>query len=823
MKTKRIMSYLLAGTMAFSAIPTILPQIAVASGVEMQSIDEKELLDIPDENFRKVIVEKFLGSDRDPIPEGATAPAGYTDPIYGSDLAKIKLIDKMELKSWTHSAVRNIKSLEGLGYFTGLKEFDVQQVALQSIDFSKNTNLEKIRVNKCGIEKGINVKGLVNLENLTLSDNVHNSLDLSTNTKLKILQSTAPYSEKNKGLTSIDLSNNTELTEVNLSINPLKSIDVSKNKKLEEILFTWTDVETMDLSNFPNLKKVTGISDYLVEAKLNDNPELETINLTNTPITKLDLNNSPKIRVLNIAYSSALKSLNVENFKNLERIDMGNSAMEKLEVKGAEKLKDINAFKNKLKTVDLSDLTALYSVDFRENELETVILKNNTGLDKIRVQNNKLKELKVEEAPAIRYIECENNQIGELNTKGLKLNNISCLNNKIKTLDLQDSNISSANNAKLSKQNIVISGNLEDGKLKVNISDVVGKENADKLKSVTGGTFDKATGIVLLDPASPSFEYVYHTATKQNWNNIDFDINMEVAVNVFNSSKVVSMELVKKPDKVDYKAGERFNPEGMIIKLTDDKDISIEIGPEEFDKYGISYDSRALLPSVKTIEISKTGIEKTISIPITVTRIGGGGSTTPVVQGKSYIDGYEDGTFKPDNPITRAESAKIISVALKGFDNKKVYDSSFSDIPEDSWYKNIVGYMEELKAIDGYEDGTFKPDSKITRAEFATIVARLNGYKEADVESKFDDLEGHWAKSYIEFAESKGWIEGYGDGTFKPDNEITRAEAVTIINRILELEIDKEEIDKNIEKYEQFSDVTKEHWAYYQILKSTNY
>lgn len=823
MKTKRFLSYLLAGAMAFSAVPTILPQAAIASEMEIQSVEDKELLNIPDANFRKVIVEKILGANRDPIPgDAVTPPSGYTDPIYGSDLAKMKLIESMELKPWTHADVKNIKSIEGLEYFTGLKNFDIQNVQLSSIDFSKNTNLEKIRVDKCRVPEGVNVNGLKNLEELILSDNVYKSIDLSTNTKLKKLQSTAPYSEKEEGLKSIDLSNNPELTVLNLTLNPLKEINISNNKNLEEILFTWTDVEKINLSNLSKLKKITGSSHFLKEAKFNDNPELEIINLTETPVTNLELKNLPSLRILNIAYSYELKSLNVDNFKNLERLDIGNSALETLSVKGADKLKEINSYKNKFKNVDLSDLTSLYSVDFRENQLESIVLKNNTGLDKIRVQNNNLKELNVAEAPALRYIECENNMIEGLDTKGLKLNNISCFDNSIKTLDLQDSNISSAGNAKISKQEITVIGKEVDGKLQLNIADIVGKENLAKVKSVSGGTFDSATGIVAVDIDSPKFEYVYHTATKQNYKNENFDIDMEVKVNVFNDDSIFMMELEKAPDKVDYIAGEKFDPTGMIIRLVDNEGVTIEIGPDKFEKYGISYSNAKLKTSDKIFKIERYGT-RTIEIKINVKSSGGGGSVQPVTDGKSYIDGYPDGTFKPDDSISRAESAKIISFALKGFDGNKSYETNFTDIPEDSWYKNIVGYMEELKAIDGYDDGTFKPDNKITRAEFAAIVARLNGYKETSVTSKFSDTDDHWAKSYIEFAESKGWVKGYDDGTFKPENEITRAEAVTIINRVLGLEINEEEIDNNIDKYKQFTDLTKEHWAFYQIMKATNY
>ena len=152
----------------------------------------------------------------------------------------------------------------------------------------------------------------------------------------------------------------------------------------------------------------------------------------------------------------------------------------------------------------------------------------------------------------------------------------------------------------------------------------------------------------------------------------------------------------------------------------------------------------------------------------------------------AYIIGYDDGNVKPNNNITRAEVATIFFRLLT--DDARAYywstDSGFSDVNEGDWYNNAVSTMVQAGILTGYGDGTFKPNANITRGEFATIAARFlsNPYSTKD---RFYDTEGHWAEVYINRAAEAGWIDGYPDGTFRPDQAITRAEAVTLVNAVL--------------------------------------
>ena len=152
----------------------------------------------------------------------------------------------------------------------------------------------------------------------------------------------------------------------------------------------------------------------------------------------------------------------------------------------------------------------------------------------------------------------------------------------------------------------------------------------------------------------------------------------------------------------------------------------------------------------------------------------------------AYIIGYDDGNVKPQNNITRAEVATIFFRLLT--DDARAYywstDSGFSDVNPGDWYNNAVATMVNAGILNGYSDGTFRPNANITRGEFATIAARFlsNPYSTKD---RFYDTEGHWAEVYINRAAEAGWIDGYPDGTFRPDQAITRAEAVTLVNAVL--------------------------------------
>ena len=152
----------------------------------------------------------------------------------------------------------------------------------------------------------------------------------------------------------------------------------------------------------------------------------------------------------------------------------------------------------------------------------------------------------------------------------------------------------------------------------------------------------------------------------------------------------------------------------------------------------------------------------------------------------AYVVGYSDGTVRPNANISRAEVATIFFRLLKEEvrDGNLTTENTFADVTDGQWHNKAISTMAKLGVVKGRNAEAFDPDAPITRAEFATICARFDK-TQISTGSNFTDISGHWAEKYIERAATLGWIAGYSDGTFRPSNYITRAEAMTMINRVL--------------------------------------
>ena len=190
----------------------------------------------------------------------------------------------------------------------------------------------------------------------------------------------------------------------------------------------------------------------------------------------------------------------------------------------------------------------------------------------------------------------------------------------------------------------------------------------------------------------------------------------------------------------------------------------------------------------------------------------------------NYVIGYTDGTIRPSNNISRAEVATIFFRLLTD-EARMQYDkttSSFSDIKDGAWCCRAVSTLTNMGIIKGYTDGTFRPNADITRAELATIIAR---FAKLDVNTKtFSDINGHWAQKNIELAAGNGWINGYEDGTFRPNNNITRAETFAMINRVLDRQTENVSDLLPTSEMNMWSDNLNENaWYYKDVQEATNY
>lgn len=252
---------------------------------------------------------------------------------------------------------------------------------------------------------------------------------------------------------------------------------------------------------------------------------------------------------------------------------------------------------------------------------------------------------------------------------------------------------------------------------------------------------------------------------------------------------------------------------------------------DTFGKWSVNVPKGITLYAKDTITVVQTEKNKNPKAVMAVVeaKSGNGYIVTPVVPGgkkaddkkaqekpstatiTGYINGYPDGTFRPGKSMTRAEAASILAKLQR----LPLTDSSkpaFSDA--DGWYNAVINAVVKAGYMKGYPDGSFKPDKPITRAEFATMLSHFMSAKTAS--NPFTDTNGNWAKEAIDKAYAQGIIKGYEDNTFRPAADVSRAEAVAMVNRTFN-------IKKAGDVKNPFTDVSPSHWAYDDILAAVSY
>ncbi len=273
-----------------------------------------------------------------------------------------------------------------------------------------------------------------------------------------------------------------------------------------------------------------------------------------------------------------------------------------------------------------------------------------------------------------------------------------------------------------------------------------------------------------------------------------------------------------------------------------DTDVELYIGMADYrsvldDTSSVWYGSAELrrqlelnrtIPQITgEVHFSYNSIEKNAELSALYSEVYAGKEPAPEggrwLEHKAYLEG-SGGKFMPNGELTRAQAATLFAritsmLGFGKFDEDKKYKTDFTDVEGSEWFANAVGYVQKEGLISGYPDGSFMPDKTITRAEFATIISRLGD--KATGNKAFPDVKNdHWAYEYIQNAYAKGLMSGYPDGSFMPNKTITRAETTKITNRLLGRSPHKIAIDTHADM-NPFTDVTRDHWAYYEIIEAS--
>ena len=271
--------------------------------------------------------------------------------------------------------------------------------------------------------------------------------------------------------------------------------------------------------------------------------------------------------------------------------------------------------------------------------------------------------------------------------------------------------------------------------------------------------------------------------------------------------------------------------DGSEIAVDKDGEVSVTL-PDDFD-----FDEDGAV----TVTVTDNQGEAKPDVPVTVTDGTGtaaagetdkdGAVTLPDEYHFAYIVGYGDGTVGPDRDMTRAEAAAVFARILseaRGDDVTNARASSFPDVDTEAWYADYVAYLEQLGVVVGYDDGKFHAGASITREQFVTMCVRLDEWMaletyESERAGFADVKDGHWAAEFIHEATHNGWIVGYPDGKFHGGDQITRAEVVTIVNRMLGRTADETFIRHNEDSLNTFRDLQNPHyWAYYDLMEAAN-
>ena len=279
----------------------------------------------------------------------------------------------------------------------------------------------------------------------------------------------------------------------------------------------------------------------------------------------------------------------------------------------------------------------------------------------------------------------------------------------------------------------------------------------------------------------------------------------------------------------DQKTGEAFKDEAVVVPVTripavgDKPNSGYHAGAWDtspYDNYKVQKDTVFTYTYAKNGSGGSSGgghhRRPTVTIPDDVpTGLNGNDHY-------AYIVGYPDKTVRPQNGITRAEVATIFFRLLtdETRNANSTKSNSYSDVAAGAWYNHAVSTLSAMGIVKGDSYGKFNPNAPITRAEFAAIAARFDD-KANTTTADFSDIASHWAKNEISAASNNGWINGYPDGTFKPDNHITRAEAMTLVNRVLKrLPETRDDLRDDMIKWSDNSDASQ--WFYLAVQEATN-
>ncbi len=342
------------------------------------------------------------------------------------------------------------------------------------------------------------------------------------------------------------------------------------------------------------------------------------------------------------------------------------------------------------------------------------------------------------------------------------------------------------------------------------MSAATGITNADSIKATVVLTGLAAPQLLAEDTGKLTINAYRAPSTGGSSNgsiNVKDSENGEISVNTTWANPGQTITVTAQPD-----AG--YEVEEITVIDANGKEIAVtKIGD---NKYTFKMPATKATVSAKFVKDGTASDDEPVVIPVASPEETGVAAILNTDEHFAYMNGDNNGSFRPNAGITRAEVCQMFFNLLT--DKSEADSAGFADVADSAWYAQAVNKMAALGIVNGKGNNKFEPNVAITRAEFAAIVVRFA--RENDHKASFSDVSAsHWAYSYISTAAGYGWIGGVGNNKFEPERNITRAEAATLANRILGRSADKAAIDAGAAR--AWPDVSKAHWAYYDIAEAT--
>ena len=635
------------------------------------------------------------------------------------------------------------------------------------------------------------------------------------------------------------------------NLSNLRTLDVRLNKlgSLPESIGNLSELEELNVRN----NKLSSLPESIINLSNLKNLDISSNGLTSLPESIGNLSELEELNVGNNKLSSLPESIiNLSNLKNLNISRNGFTSLPE-SIINLSNLKNLDISSNGFTSLPESiiNLSNLKNLDISSNRFTSLpeSIGNLSELEELNVGYNELSSLpdSIGDLEFLMFLEAGHNKLSSLPDS---IGNLELL----VLLILADNKLSSLPEGLYDKAVEIYMPNqkIELDKKKVGKNGVLTIINPIELagkpvplNTSAGIDYDPVNNTITFKNIKNgnSFEFAYNGWAGNASVNINGRVEQPFEVN---QAPIIGMH------KSEFTVGEEIKPLDWIT-IKDDGDIAkvkfmklnsnipfeSKDGKEYFKeegKFDITYEAidEEGDSTRETFEIIvKSSPSKPNPDPVPnpdPTPDGSGGSSLPEVEGDKqgfgtmthakYIEGYPGNEFKGEKSITRGEFVTMIVRLLLDGTEVPVGDTKFKDIRPTYFGRNEIAFLDGLGVLKGYEDGTFKADAPITRAEVAAILSRINNLNASNQAVKaYEDLkEVHWAYNAIQSVTEAGYMVGYKDNSFKPNEAITRAETVATLNRIYRVPCEKDDLQIYTVP---FTDVESNYWAYIDILKAS--